>query len=120
MADFGNEDGLSFYAGGGVGVARTKYRLAAEGESLTAKDSGLAWQLIAGARYAVTPTMDLGLKYRYFRGNKVKDSESGSDFDVTDVLGENVEVNSATVSGRKALRLAGRLIVTLAMPPALW
>ena len=63
LFDFGNEDGVSFYAGGGLGRARVKV----VGE----KDSAFAWQLIAGARFVVSPNIDLGLKYRYFRTGKL-------------------------------------------------
>jgi opacity protein-like surface antigen len=59
LVDFGNEDGVSFFAGGGFGRARVKLA----GES----DSAWAWQLLAGLRFAISPNIDLGLKYRYFR-----------------------------------------------------
>ena len=59
LVDFGNEDGLSFYAGAGAGRARVK--------TLGESDSAWAWQGIAGVRYALSPNIDLGLKYRYFR-----------------------------------------------------
>jgi opacity protein-like surface antigen len=79
LLDFGNADGLSFYAGGGAGWSSTKYKLGfdetgdafVDSLSGSEKDSGFAWQAIAGVRYAISPNMDLGLKYRYFRGNKV-------------------------------------------------
>ena len=63
LVDFGNEDGLSFYAGIGFGRARVK--------ALGDKDSAWAGQLIAGVRYAISDNIDLGLKYRYFRTGKV-------------------------------------------------
>ena len=63
LLDFGNEDGLSFYAGGGFGRARAKL--------LGEKDSAWAHQLIAGVRYAISPNIDIGLKYRYFRTGKL-------------------------------------------------
>jgi opacity protein-like surface antigen len=63
LVDFGNEDGLSFYAGGGIGRARVK--------ALGDKDSAMAWQLIAGVRYAISPNIDFGLKYRFFRTGKL-------------------------------------------------
>ncbi|HVM36923.1 MAG TPA: outer membrane beta-barrel protein, partial [Sphingomicrobium sp.] len=59
LLDFGNEDGLSFYGGGGVGRARVRM--------LGDRDSAWALQGIAGIRYALSPGMDIGLKYRYFR-----------------------------------------------------
>ena len=84
LLDFGDENGVSFYAGGGVGWAKTKYRVAfdtgdpsIESVAGSESDSGLAWQLIAGLRYAISPNIDLGLKYRYFHGNKV---DLGGDF----------------------------------------
>jgi opacity protein-like surface antigen len=64
LADFGDENGVSFYAGGGVGRAR----LRALGDS----DSAWAWQAIAGIRYAISPNIDLGLKYRYFRTGNIE------------------------------------------------
>ena len=64
LADFGDEDGLSFYAGLGAGRARVKL--------LGDSDKAWAFQLIAGARYALSRNVDLGLKYRYFRTGKVQ------------------------------------------------
>ena len=59
--DFGG--GFGGYAGGGVGRAWTKY----SGD----KDSSWAYQGIAGVRYAVTPNLDAGVKYEYFRTGKL-------------------------------------------------
>ncbi len=64
LLDFGDEDGLSFYAGAGIGRARVKL--------LGDRDSSLAMQAIAGVRYAVTSNIDIGLKYRYFRTGKLE------------------------------------------------
>ena len=63
LLDFGNEDGISFYGGGGFGRARVKLF----GE----RDSVWAWQLIAGLRYAISPNIDIGLKYRFFNTGKL-------------------------------------------------
>ena len=59
LVDFGDDDGWSGYVGGGVGRARV--RLAGD------RDSAFAYQGIAGVRAAITPNIDIGLKYRYFR-----------------------------------------------------
>jgi len=59
LVDFGDDDGWAGYVGGGIGRARV--RLAGD------NDSALAYQGIAGIRKAITPNIDLGLKYRYFR-----------------------------------------------------
>jgi opacity protein-like surface antigen len=63
LADFGGP-GVSGYVGGGVGVARTSYKI--HEISFGATDSNLAWQIIAGVRFPVSPNLDAGLKYRYF------------------------------------------------------
>jgi opacity protein-like surface antigen len=92
LLDFGDENGFSFYAGGGIGWARTKYTVEFDDPTDadfvnivrgSAKDSGFAWQAIAGVRYAISPNMDVGLKYRYFRGNKVEESGDFDDGTVT-------------------------------------
>jgi opacity protein-like surface antigen len=59
--DFGG--GFGGYAGGGVGRAWTKF----SGD----KDNAWAYQGIAGLRYAVTPNLDAGVKYEYFRTGKL-------------------------------------------------
>lgn len=60
-ADFGG--GFGGYAGVGAGRAWAKY----SGDS----DSAWAYQGIAGLRYAVSPNMDVGLKYEYFRTGRL-------------------------------------------------
>ncbi len=71
LADFGDENDVSGYIGAGIGRARVKVA----GDS----DSTFAWQLIAGLRKAVTPNVDVGIKYRYFRTGKVNFSDEFND-----------------------------------------
>ena len=68
LFDFGDGP-FSGYLGGGIGAARVKQRLVVPSlnRSLNGRDSGIAYQLIGGVRYAVTPNIDLGLKYRMFK-----------------------------------------------------
>ncbi len=80
LLDFGDENGLSFYAGAGIGRARV--------ELLRERDNALAVQGIAGVRYAISPNIDIGLKYRYFRTGNLDLSESfaaGGNLDRTTV-----------------------------------
>lgn len=63
LVDIGQPSGLGFYAGGGAGLARVK--------ALGDRDSGFAWQLLAGARAPVSENVDVGLKYRYFNASSV-------------------------------------------------
>ena len=82
LLDFGDDDGLSGYAGAGVGLASVKYSV----DSVTPvgdigfsdTDSGLAWQGILGLRYAVSQNIDVGLKYRFFNVPNLKFSAAGS------------------------------------------
>ena len=68
LLDFGDEDGLAFYAGLGIGGASVK--------AVDDSDSAWAGQAIAGVRYAVSPNIDIGLKYRYFRTGSVDISDA--------------------------------------------
>ncbi len=86
LADFGADDGIQGFAGGGVGVARTKLdgvSIQTSGPGfLDDSDSGFAWQLLAGVRAPLTDTIDVGLKYRFF---------NTSSFDMVDSLGRDVD-----------------------------
>ncbi len=44
------------------------------------KDGGVAWQLIAGVRYALNPNVDLGLKYRYFHPSRITEQSRRTTF----------------------------------------
>ena len=78
LLDFGDDDGWNGYIGGGVGMAKVKYSV--EADDVTAlgdvdvsdSDSRFAYQAIAGVRRAITPNLDLGLKYRFFTASKLK------------------------------------------------
>ena len=73
LLDFGSDDALQVYAGGGVGLARVSLNNViagpnvAAGRGVSGTDRSFAWQLIAGMRVPVSFNVDLGLKYRYFR-----------------------------------------------------
>ena len=84
MIDVGQDEGVSFYAGGGIGMARVTHRLEDNGPGgfgFRLQDRGMAWQAIAGVRAVVSQYFDLGLKYRYFRVSNVDDVEEGFDLD---------------------------------------
>jgi OmpA-OmpF porin, OOP family len=70
MLDFGDDDGLSGFVGGGVGIARVDFNdvsaFTNTAAGLDGDDTRFAWQIIAGVRQAITPNVDLHLKYRFF------------------------------------------------------
>src|SRR3569623_883728 len=75
MLDFGDDDGLQGFVGGGVGVARIKadqYALNTYGNFLDDSDTVFAWQAIAGIRAPITDHIDASLKYRFFNAENVK------------------------------------------------
>jgi len=77
LLDFGPDDGVRGYVGGGLGLARVKMRAESDVERLliSGADSGLAWQLLAGVAFPVSPNLDLGLKYRFFNVRRVEFSD---------------------------------------------
>jgi outer membrane protein OmpA-like peptidoglycan-associated protein/opacity protein-like surface antigen len=70
LLDFGDEDGLSGFAGGGVGLARVDINgitaFTNTGAIIDDSDTRFAWQVLAGVRQAITPNIDIHLKYRFF------------------------------------------------------
>jgi opacity protein-like surface antigen len=85
MIDVGQDEGVSFYAGAGIGYAQITHVLEdnddEDGFRLQLRDRGFAWQAIAGVRAVVSQYFDIGLKYRYFDGGNVSDSDEGIDLD---------------------------------------
>jgi len=73
LLDLGGDGGVGFYAGGGIGIARVSMTIDQLGTSkYHLKDTGLAWQLIAGLRFPISDNVDAGVKYRYFNVSDVK------------------------------------------------
>ncbi|HEU0311433.1 MAG TPA: outer membrane beta-barrel protein, partial [Sphingomicrobium sp.] len=84
LLDLGDEDGLSFYIGPGFGFAWGKFDADDIDPSFDDdfKDGGVAWQIVAGVRYALNQNVDLGLKYRYFHPSRVTETLSdGTELD---------------------------------------
>ncbi|UKK85990.1 OmpA family protein [Sphingopyxis sp. BSN-002] len=81
LLDFGDDDGLQGFIGGGAGVARVSVEPVFAGAFLDDSDTGFAWQAIAGVRAPLTKNWDVGLKYRFF---------NASNLDLVDQLGRDV------------------------------
>lgn len=77
MLDFGDDDGIQGFVGGGAGVARVKSRVALNqrGSFLNDSDTVFAWQGIAGVRAPITDNIDVSLKYRFFNAGVGGDDE---------------------------------------------
>ncbi|MBD59619.1 MAG: flagellar motor protein MotB, partial [Citromicrobium sp.] len=74
LADFGEDDGLQAFVGGGAGVARTKVEAGvslSQPAGLDDSDTGFAWQILAGLRAPLTDRIDAGLKYRFYNAENV-------------------------------------------------
>ena len=74
LIDFGDEDGIQGFVGGGVGVARVKERAALNTRQnfLDDSDTVFAYQGLAGVRAPITNHLDATLKYRFFTADNVK------------------------------------------------
>ncbi len=74
LLDFGADDGIQGFVGGGVGVARVKanYALTRRADFLNDSDTVFAWQALAGIRAPLTDHIDATLKYRFFNAENVK------------------------------------------------
>ncbi|ONF94949.1 OmpA family protein [Sphingomonas jeddahensis] len=74
MLDFGDDDSIQGFIGGGAGVARVKSRIALNqrGSFLDDSDTVFAWQGIAGVRAPLTENLDATLKYRFFNADNVE------------------------------------------------
>ena len=65
LLDFGDDNGIQGFIGGGVGVSRVSYdaSLTKTGPGfLNDSDSGFAWQVLAGVRAPLTDHWDVGIK----------------------------------------------------------
>jgi OmpA-OmpF porin, OOP family len=73
LLDFGDDDGIQGFVGGGVGVARidlSNFGVAST-TLLDDSDTGFAWQALAGIRAPLSNSWDIGLKYRFFNADKI-------------------------------------------------
>ncbi|HEX8300722.1 OmpA family protein [Sphingomonas sp.] len=102
MLDFGDDDGVQGFVGGGVGVARVKsrYHVDARGNFLNDSDTVLAWQAIAGVRAPLSDSIDVSLKYRFFNADKLQ---------MTDALGRaaNGRYRSHSIMGGLTFNFGG-------------
>jgi outer membrane protein OmpA-like peptidoglycan-associated protein/opacity protein-like surface antigen len=76
MLDFGDDDGVSGFVGGGVGVARVDYNniRAFSNQSAVVDDSDtrFAWQVVAGLRQAISDNVDITVRYRFFNADNIR------------------------------------------------
>ncbi len=83
LLDFGDDDGLQGFVGGGAGIARVDVNaIYASPAWLDDSDTGFAWQALAGIRAPLSDNWDIGLKYRFFNAPNV---------DLVSRFGEDVE-----------------------------
>lgn len=73
LFDFGDDDGVQGFVGGGAGVARVKarYGLNTNANFIDDSDTVFAWQAIAGIRAPLSESVDVQLKYRFFNADDV-------------------------------------------------
>jgi OmpA-OmpF porin, OOP family len=76
MLDFGDDDGISGFVGGGAGVARVDYNniraFSNQGAAIDDSDTRFAWQVVAGVRQAISDNVDITVRYRFFNVDNVR------------------------------------------------
>ncbi len=75
LLDFGPDDGLQGFVGGGAGIARTKAKYSidrSDGPFLNDSDTGFAYQALAGIRAPLTRNIEAGIKYRFLTQPNVR------------------------------------------------
>ncbi len=83
LLDFGDDSGWSGFVGPGIGLASVRYKIddfdagLIEGRG-SESDSGVAWQVTAGVRKAITYNLDFGVKYRFFNVRNIEFDGDGS------------------------------------------
>ena len=82
LFDFGPDDGLQGFFGGGVGIARVENEIGLDLTVLDDSDTGFAWQILTGIRAPLSDRIDIGIKYRYFEADGIELVDSrGRNFD---------------------------------------
>lgn len=71
LFEFGRDDGFQGFVGVGAGLGQIDGPISVPGVGLLVDESStdFAYQLLAGARYPITETIDLGVHYKYFRAD---------------------------------------------------
>lgn len=81
LIDFGPDNGLQGFIGGGLGVGRVHLRGSINNGArnfIDDKDSRFAWQILAGVRAPVNDNIDVGIRYRYFNVSKLRMIDTAS------------------------------------------
>lgn len=124
LLDFGDEDGLQVYGGGGAGLARVSLNNVISGPNVVAgrgvsgSDRSFAWQLIAGMRVPVSYNVDLGLKYRYFRTKvDLEDASNATAIDSIDGRFKSHSVLASLIFNLGREPVAAAPLVEAAPPP---
>jgi outer membrane protein OmpA-like peptidoglycan-associated protein/opacity protein-like surface antigen len=76
LLDFGDDDGVTGFVGGGVGIARVDYNnvraFSNAAAAIDDSDSRFAWQVVAGLRQAISDNVDITVRYRFFNVDNVR------------------------------------------------
>jgi len=76
MLDFGDDDGISGFVGGGVGIARIDVNnvraFSNQGAMIDDSDTRFAWQVVAGVRQAISDNVDITVRYRFFNADNIR------------------------------------------------
>ena len=112
LLDFGPDDGLQGFVGGGVGVSRAKIAVISRfaPSNISDSDTGFAWQALAGVRAPLSSAVDVGLRYRFFNQDHI---------DLVNASSTNVRtrIRSHSLMGTLTYNFGGAAPVEEAAPP---
>lgn len=112
LLDFGPDDGVQGFVGGGAGVARTKLNVSVDPARglISDSDTGFAYQALAGVRAPLTRNIDAGLKYRFLTQPNV---------DLVSAAGQGLETRwrSHSLLGSLIFNFGAPAPVVVAPPP---
>src|ERR1044072_5736787 len=76
LLDFGDDDGVSGFVGGGAGMGRGGYNniraFSNQAAAIDDSDTRFAWQVVAGVRQAISDNVDITVRYRFFNVDNIR------------------------------------------------
>ncbi|WP_040702660.1 outer membrane protein, partial [Novosphingobium nitrogenifigens] len=85
LVDFGPDNGLQGYVGGGLGVARIRQTIPNDDYMIYQSRTKFAWQLIAGVRAPISKHWDIGARYEFFNVDGLNYAGLGNQWTGTNV-----------------------------------
>jgi len=114
LVDFGPDDGLQGFVGGGVGAGRVTQYIPDANYGIGGSTTKFAWQLIAGVRTPISTHWDVGLRYTYFNINGANQAGQGAMWGGSEIGGR---YRQHSLLGTLTYNFGAKPMVEAAAPP---